>query len=680
MSAENETGDEGFVGRWSRRKAETSQTADETPPDPPDAELPPTESLTPDSDYSGFLSLKVSAALRRQALRRLFHSGAIAGPDGLDDYDEDFRSFEPLGDVMTADRRHRRDTEKETTATSDAATETETMVAKDATAPAPAPKTVERKDISVVEYVSRGRLLIIAPFRNAGDETRALELGTGLRDRLNCCLVLSRVAMDTSGEFVEHAKAAGISLLAGPEVSLAGYMGQFIAVLRDRDTAIDVAAAAGEFGTFDLILDLSDPPLLRAELPPPGYFAPANDPAALETALQELPGLIGTFEKPNYVRYDPNRCAHSRSGIQGCRRCLGSCPAEAIRTVGDRIEVDPFLCQGGGSCVSACPTGALRYNYPSGETLMATVRGALKSYYAAGGAHPVLLFHDGNLAKEILSATEDAFDDRLVRVAVEEIGVVGFEICAAALAYGSAAIAVLATSAAPASVRAEIESQISILHALLDGLDLGPGRVQFVGVDPARSLLRRLEPLSKWSALEPATHLVFDDKRTDVWLAIDHLYAQTTSAVTVLRLPSSAPFGSVTVAPDACTLCMACPSLCPTGALQAGNETPQLSFVEDKCVQCGLCRHGCPEAAIEITARLMLEPEARRRPRILAEDEPFHCVLCGTPFGTVRTIERISAKLSGHPMFEDAAARHRLKMCEDCRVVDLFAAGDDIDQ
>lgn len=72
-----------------------------------DADMPPLDSLGPDSDYSGFLSRGVSRSLRRQALRRLFSSPHLNVVDGLDDYAEDFTGLAPLGDVVTAEMRYR---------------------------------------------------------------------------------------------------------------------------------------------------------------------------------------------------------------------------------------------------------------------------------------------------------------------------------------------------------------------------------------------------------------------------------------------------------------------------------------------------------------------------------------------------------------------------------------------
>jgi hypothetical protein len=70
------------------------------------ADLPDLDTLDQESDYSVFLSPKVDEALRRKALRQLFHSPKFNICDGLDDYCGDFTRFEPLGDVVTADLRH----------------------------------------------------------------------------------------------------------------------------------------------------------------------------------------------------------------------------------------------------------------------------------------------------------------------------------------------------------------------------------------------------------------------------------------------------------------------------------------------------------------------------------------------------------------------------------------------
>lgn len=119
---------ESFLQRFNRRKLEARRVAEppempaadaattrdesvEPPPELTDADMPPVESLHADSDYTGFLSTKVSEGLRRAALRKLFHTGQFNVIDELDDYAEDFTTFTALGDLVTADMRHRLEVE-----------------------------------------------------------------------------------------------------------------------------------------------------------------------------------------------------------------------------------------------------------------------------------------------------------------------------------------------------------------------------------------------------------------------------------------------------------------------------------------------------------------------------------------------------------------------------------------
>jgi hypothetical protein len=113
--------DEPFLSRWSKRKLEQEQLQTEASREVEpaeaeskkalseltDADMPPLESLDEEADYSGFLSPKVSEALRQQALQRLFRSACFNVCDGLDDYAEDFTRFDKLGDLITAEWRSR---------------------------------------------------------------------------------------------------------------------------------------------------------------------------------------------------------------------------------------------------------------------------------------------------------------------------------------------------------------------------------------------------------------------------------------------------------------------------------------------------------------------------------------------------------------------------------------------
>jgi formate hydrogenlyase subunit 6/NADH:ubiquinone oxidoreductase subunit I len=73
----------------------------------------------------------------------------------------------------------------------------------------------------------------------------------------------------------------------------------------------------------------------------------------------------------------------------------------------------------------------------------------------------------------------------------------------------------------------------------------------------------------------------------------------------------------------------------PEAALADNPDRPQLRFIEKNCVQCGLCASTCPEQAIVLEPRLLLQDglKARKAPRVLNEVDPFCCIRCGKPFG-----------------------------------------------
>jgi ferredoxin len=169
----------------------------------------------------------------------------------------------------------------------------------------------------------------------------------------------------------------------------------------------------------------------------------------------------------------------------------------------------------------------------------------------------------------------------------------------------------------------------------------------------------------------PATFNLVNDKRTAMAMAVEHLLEHAPAPKTEIPLGVDAPFGSLTVNTDTCTLCMACVGACPEGALADNPELPQLRFIESKCVQCGLCANTCPEHAIVLQPRLLLTKDARRL-RVLNEAAVFNCIGCGKPLGTQKMVEGMIAKLTGHPMFTGSQMLNRLRMCANCRVVDLI--------
>jgi len=533
----------------------------------------------------------------------------------------------------------------------------------------------DRTPTSLVAYTSAGSVAIIAN-REVGEELVA-RLGGALK----CTLLIPPVDdASQSGAVDDEADGSGKSTatrsIHAALAGVSGYLGQFTVKGRVGGEVVDIAPSLlTAHKPFDIVLDLGEPAQLECEMLPPGYFAPGTDGDALERALAEIPGLVGEFEKPRYFNYNPDICAHGASGIRACTRCIDACPTLAISSAGERIEVNPYLCQGGGGCATACPSGAITYAFPLAGDLLASLRMVLAGYYGSGGLAAQVLFYDGDTGREWLRQHAEALPENIIPCEVEEIGALGMDVWLCVLAYGAVAVTMLCMPGTPPSVRRELEEQRLFAAAILEGMGHDPHRIRLQEASDEAALMSAPGGAATGQILEAATFQPQNEKRTNIRLAVEHLYEQAPEPAETAPLPAGAPFGELLVNDKTCTLCMACVSVCPASALSDGGSEPKLNFIEWNCVQCGLCESACPEDAIERHTRFVYDPRLRRATRVLNEDKPFHCVGCGKPFATTKVIESMREKLSGHWMFQKPEAVKRLEMCEDCRVKDMFKDG-----
>jgi ferredoxin len=517
---------------------------------------------------------------------------------------------------------------------------------------------------SLVTYQSHGRLAVIGP------EDAALRAARQLAGAVPVTVHVPGAGRPDPGT------SDGIVVVRGGAAEVSGRLGRFVVNVSTPEGPVALAEAAGSAAEFfDLVLDLGETPLIDYEVPPVGYYAPAGKEDALARALAEIPEMSGEFEKPKYFNFKPELCAHSRSSLTGCTRCIDACPTLAITSAEEVVAVDPYLCQGAGSCVAACPSGAMSYAFPTVSDLLARLRRLLEAFREAGGEQPGLVLHDGWSGRALLGTLAAGMPEDLLPVEVEEVGSVGLDTWLAVLAYGARGVAIGVTNNTPRRMVRELEEQVGFGRALLGGMGYSAGMLALVNTDRPDEVAAAWAAMPATSPARPARFVAPDDKRGILRMAIEHLHRHAPAPRKTVDLPAGAPFGDIRVDKSACTLCMACVSVCPASALSPGGDLPQLRFTEWNCVQCGLCEQACPEDAIRLHPRMFFDAEMRQQPRTLHEEPPFCCVSCGKPFTTSGLLAKMQRKLEGHWMFQTEESRRRLQMCDHCRVKDMFKSG-----
>jgi ferredoxin len=549
--------------------------------------------------------------------------------------------------------------------------------------------TVPMPATPLVPLKSEGVTLVL------GRDAVALDAAERLAGTLDVTVLL------TGGQDVQPLRAADFPVARGRARGAAGWLGNFditvdgYAMPRPSSRAAYAWGPAKDGATSrcDVILDLTGgAPLFPTHEVRQGYLrADPADAAAVERAISAARDLVGEFDKPRFVNFEASLCAHSRNKRTGCTRCLDLCPTGAITPARDpatgraldHVAISAEICAGCGACAAVCPTGAASYALPTADALLRRLRTLLLTYREAGGETPLLLIHDthGEALIDALARHGDGLPARVLPLRVNEVSQLDLGTLLSAFAWGSAQVRLLMKARRSHGTEGVFRNLDYVQHVLA-GLgipDHGSPRIAALETDDPFALGEALRAIPRRGLpFPPSTHLAMGASREILRQAARALADGAGRREGSIPMPALAPFGEARVEISGCTLCVACTSVCPTGALSANPEKPQLRFLEDACVQCGLCATTCPEKVITLVPRLDLSP-AGAEIRVVKEEEPFCCERCAKPFGVKSQIDAVTRRLTAtkHWMFADEAKLRVLRLCENCRVFEATEAGMD---
>jgi len=393
--------------------------------------------------------------------------------------------------------------------------------------------------------------------------------------------------------------------------------------------------------------------------------APRGDAATTRLRLAE-----GTLDRRALLTLPPIRYApvaavdeNACVGTDRCGRCVGLCPVDAISTSSSRATVSREACTGCGLCVSVCPTGAIAL---PGASLDEHTAG-FETLLSDGGALAITCRHSAP------RFDHDEIPAPWVLVEVPCAGMVTTGWLLQALCAGASDVAVIGCgSDCRCDAVQRVDNATAVARQVLDAVGADAARVRSTTTDRRDAIGVFADPVSQPIA-ELAAGLTAGLTAGRITLREPEATAGAvtgmaralgaTSATSIGHDPP--PLGIVVADDQACTLCGACPTVCPTDALRLDEDRDRsaLRFDPHRCIACGHCTDICPEDALTLTPGIQLA-QLLAGPTVLAEDEIAHCQECGAPIGPAAMLARVVALLGDENSVLRAAVTER---CNDCR-------------
>lgn len=354
--------------------------------------------------------------------------------------------------------------------------------------------------------------------------------------------------------------------------------------------------------------------------------------------ITKVVDMLGMLES-KYLDVHPERCVMVRNKNASCFRCAAVCTSHAITAQGGKLEVDPDLCIGCGTCSVVCPTSAIEPLAPAfGELLEAAVSAMRENEGVAVFTCPVVAKKAKKVdAAKIIELTclgriDESLLVGLVLAGAEKIVLVdgpckecqhvsGRELVGTTVTTANSLLEVFGQSPA-VTFSADLPENVYARSrfASRSGAKLGVSRRDFFGQLKTEAQTYVYEGTvdaiglgSEKPAEETLTSKLRVGKSGVMTQRAPAHRERLLSYLDAMGAPEedsvvSSLWGYVSIDKEACQKCRLCTVFCPTGALfkydQEGSWGVGFSAVE--CVACGLCKTVCLKGALSLSSKVSL--------------------------------------------------------------------------
>lgn len=381
----------------------------------------------------------------------------------------------------------------------------------------------------------------------------------------------------------------------------------------------------------------------------------------------EIMQNMGKIEQEMLLNVSRDGCAAGKSGIKGCRLCETACAHGAITRREDRVEFDEISCRGCGACSSICPISLPQV----GDDMYLEMEHLLRD----SPLSPRILMFACNECMPLLDTAgrKKVKYPAVIPLFVPDIAAVSEAHILRAIDLGADGIVMLGCR----DCIRRGEEALRLADVILKdfGLDSRISVISRGGIDgfvrSAAAFSAGLTP-SPFRKHGPA--VLKNASKRQVLLGLLRGFAEKTGIMPHTVLEDTVyPFADVSIS-SKCTVCGACTSMCPTGALK--REGGSIRFLYGHCIACGLCEKACPETALSMHRALDIGRLVDVTPSTLIKSDLIECASCKKPYMTESAFNRITGSLIAD-VRSDVPPQQQveliktqvelLRFCEECR-------------